>query len=330
MNHVERFRNVMSFKSADRLPVIEWAVWWDKTIEKWHKEGLPSELKEAAEIRAHLGLDCYNQLWISSFADSCPSPSGHGSGLIKSIDDYRSLKKHLYPDLSFDKEVLEAWGAKQARGEMVIWFTLEGFFWHPRSLFGIEQHIYSFYDKSELMHQINSDLLDYHLKVVDQICEVCGPDFMTIAEDMSYNNGPMISKKCFDEFLSPYYLKLTKILKDRDILVLVDSDGNVTEMIPWLEEVGVEGMLPFERMSGCDVSKIRENHPKFRMIGGYDKTVMHLGPDAMRQEFEKLLPTMRKGGFIPSVDHQTPPDVSLENYYFYVSLLHKYASIACE
>ena len=30
-------------------------------------------------------------------------------------------------------------------------------------------------------------------------------DFMTFGEDMSYNNGPMLSKECFDTFLLPYY-----------------------------------------------------------------------------------------------------------------------------
>ena len=46
--------------------------------------------------------------------------------------------------------------------------------------------------------------------------------------------------------------------------------------------------------------------------------------EAMRREFERLLPTMRTGGYIPSVDHQTPPDVSLENYHTYVRLLREY------
>ena len=53
---------------------------------------------------------------------------------------------------------------------------------------------------------------------------------------------------------------------------------------------------------------------------------MHLGEQAMRQEFERILPAMKSGGFIPSVDHQTPPDVSLETYRLYVSLLKEYAA----
>jgi hypothetical protein len=51
---------------------------------------------------------------------------------------------------------------------------------------------------------------------------------------------------------------------------------------------------------------------------------MTQGEAVMRAEFERLLPAMRQGGFIPSVDHQTPPGVSLEQYRTYLSLLWEY------
>jgi hypothetical protein len=44
MNHVERFRAVMSFEPVDRLPGWEWAMWWDSTIDRWRQEGLPAEM----------------------------------------------------------------------------------------------------------------------------------------------------------------------------------------------------------------------------------------------------------------------------------------------
>jgi len=34
---------------------------------------------------------------------------------------------------------------------------------------------------------------------------------------------------------------------------------------------------------------------------------------------------MRSGRFIPSVDHQTPPGVSLEDYHVYLRLLDEYS-----
>jgi hypothetical protein len=36
---------------------------------------------------------------------------------------------------------------------------------------------------------------------------------------------------------------------------------------------------------------------------------------------------MKTGGFIPSVDHQTPPGVSLEQYRCYLRLLDEYMTL---
>ena len=151
------------------------------------------------------------------------------------------------------------------------------------------------------------------------------PDFMTFAEDMSYNNGPMLSEEMFDEFLLPYYRRTIPKLKALGTRVLIDSDGDITKALPWFERAGIEGILPLERQAGVDLLELRKDHPKCLFLGHYDKMVMPKGEEAMRQEFERLLPVMRQGGFIPSVDHQTPPGVSLENYRIYLRLLKEYA-----
>jgi len=111
---------------------------------------------------------------------------------------------------------------------------------------------------------------------------------------------------------------------------MVDSDGDIMSMIPWLIDAGIEGVYPLERQAGVDIAEIRRKYPDFLMLGGYDKMVMPLGEEAMRAEFERILPVMRSGGYIPSVDHQTPPGVSLENYKIYVKLFTEYCRKAVE
>jgi len=325
MNTVERFENLMSFKPVDRLPMIEWAAYWDKTVERWHGEGLPAEKVTPEDVREFFGLDKYRQWWFMPRGESCPAPPHHGGPILETAEDYEKMKPHLYPKLSPEvKQIFQNWSAEQDKGEMVVWISLDGFFWYPRTLFGIEKHMFAFYDVPDLMHKMNQDLLDYNLYVLDEVCKICTPKFMTFGEDMSYNHGPMLSKDSFDEFLAPYYRKIVPELKQRGVLPLVDSDGDVTVLITWLKEVGIEGILPLERMAGVDVGQIRKDHPDFKMIGAFDKTIMHMGADAIRQEFERLLPTMKTGGFIPSVDYQTPPDVSIENYRTYLSLMEEY------
>ncbi len=86
-------------------------------------------------------------------------------------------------------------------------------------------------------------------------------------------------------------------------------------------------MLPLERQTGEDGMKLRQQFPDFALVGHYAKMVMPRGEEAMRGEFERLVPLMKTGGFIPSVDHQTPPGVSLEQYRIYRRLLDEYTAI---
>ena len=328
MNHVERFRALMSFQPVDRLPRWEWAMWWDLTIERWRQEGLPRELhfSQVFDIDRHFGLDPYKQFWFSTTETTIDATQHHVEGIVANMDDYQRVRPRLFPDHGAAIETMRRWAGRQRRGEAVVWATFEGFFWFPRTLMGFNRLMLAFSDQPELLHQINSDLLDYNLRLFDQMTRVCVPTFMTIAEDMSYNHGPMISRKLFDEFVAPYYRRLIPRLQEFDILPLVDTDGDVTMLVPWFEDVGVDGVLPLERQAGVDGLALRERFPRLRLIGHFDKMTMPRGEVAMRAEFERLVPLMKRGGFIPSVDHQTPPGVSLEDYRVYLRLLDEYAN----
>ena len=164
---------------------------------------------------------------------------------------------------------------------------------------------------------------------MDALARYMKPDFMTIAEDMSYNHGPMLSEELFNEFIKPYYQRLIPEIKKHGTRVFVDSDGDITRAVPWFRGAGVEGILPLERQSGVDVAKIRDLYPDFLMIGSFDKMCMFHTPAEIRAELERLLPTIRKGKYLPAMDHQTPPGTPLENYRAYVALMKEYGAQAC-
>lgn len=325
-----RFLKVMAGeRPEDRLPCLEWAGWWGLTVDRWRAEGMPPEL-ELHDIKRYFGLDVDYQLWFGQWAQQAPPRLDHG-GYLNNAADYEALRPLLYPDPApFDRDLWRSRAEEQARGEVICWITFSGFFWWPRVLLGIEPHLYAFYDQPELMHRINQDQVAHIMRCLEVFCEICVPDFMTFGEDMSYNHGPMISREQFDEFMAPYYQQVMPALKQQGITCLIDSDGQVEPLVEWFAAVGLEGILPLERMAGVDVNRLGQQHPQCRMIGGFDKTVMHLGEAAMRAEFERLQPAVAAGYFIPSVDHQTPPGVSLEDYRLYVGLLQEYMARACE
>lgn len=330
MTNRERFQAVLNGRlPEDRLPMIEWATWWDLTLKRWHGEGLNPELRGDALFQ-EMGLDVQRQYWLTVRGKGCPQPASHGAAIMEDEDDYERIKPFLYPEDGNEWAYADMRAVEPAHqaGDVVLWYTLEGGFWFPRTLMGIEGHLYSFYDYPELYHRILDDLAQFQIRQLEKVFAEAVPEFVMISEDMSYNLGPMLSEEMFDEFLAPYYRKVVPFIHSHGSKVILDSDGDVTMMVPWLKRVEIDGILPLERQAGVDLVKMKQTWPDFILMGGFDKMVMKHGEAAMRAEFERILPAMKAGGYLPGVDHQTPPDVSLENYRIYVRLLREYAQKA--
>ena len=325
MNTRERFLRVLRFQTPDRLPMIEWSHWWDKTHHRWQQEGLPLHI-DGDKLYDYFGLDRLDCISIQGISGTCPRPAHHGAPRITDEASYEAIRPHLFTEGQTQRAIDAAKLLKPRhdRGEIALRVWLDGFFWFPRSLFGIENHLYAFFDHPELMHRINSELAAFNLQTLEAVLEILTPEMVGIAEDMSYNHGPMLSADMYDEFIAPYYAQIMPLCKKHGVKVLVDTDGDVTQMIPWLISSEIDGIYPLERQAGVDVAEIRKQYPRLILMGAYDKLVMSKGEAAMRAEFERLLPVMKTGGFIPSVDHQTPPEVSLENYRTYLRLFGEY------
>jgi len=339
MTTSERIKAVLNFEKPDRLPVIEWAVWWHLTIERWQREGaLPADCTDRYEITRRFGLDMHYQGYAPPFngeqLDALVKERQlcEGAGPVASEADYEKILPACYDLALIERDLPQwrRWAAERREHGSAVWLTFWGFFGWPRYLFGIEPHMLAFYDHPELIHRMNREYCAYCLRALATICAECTPDFITLGEDMSYNNGPMLSQVCFDEFLKPYYLALTARADAHGIPVLVDSDGDVTQLCGWIRDGGCKGIFPLERQAGTDVAALRRLYPDMVLMGGFDKMTMDKGEAAMRAEFERLLPVARQRGFLISCDHQTPPAVSFQDYQCYLRLFREYAEKACQ
>jgi len=319
----ERFRAAAMGREFDRLPLIEWAGWWDKTVGGWCAQ---NPALAGQSLYSHYGLDHIWQVWFPLRTPDAPVPAYHGAPLATNMSQYQKLRPYLFPEARLSPEYLKRAKEYHEQGDGIVWFSLEGFFWFPRSVFGIEPHLYAFYDEPELYHTICADLLAWQKRAVEICLNSFDFDFMTFAEDMSYNNGPMISKEQFDAFIAPYYRQILPGLKNAGVLTVVDSDGDITLATDWFYETGVQGMLPLERQAGVDVGSYIDKHPDMCYIGHFDKMVMHKGREAIQAEFDRLFGSAVRGRLIPSVDHQTPPAVTYSDYLIYMELYRKFAA----
>lgn len=330
MTASERFKRYLAGEPVDRCPAIEWAPWWNQTVNRWKGEGLPAEANTDEEIQSFFGLEKCIRTRVTYRTAATPKAPGSGLGIVEDEDDWQEIKKTMFPPVEtvISEETFEYLRKTHERGDTLHFLAVNGFFWYPRTLFGIENHLYSFYDYPELYKEMCEVYSDWLIKMFRWVFEKFHFDFMIFEEDMSYNLGPMISKECFDEFLAPFYRKVIPVIHEYGIPAIVDSDGDITKAVNWYASVGADGMLPLERKAGVDVSIYLDKQPQMAFIGHFDKMCMKGGKEAMRQEFERILPSMKRGKVIVSVDHQTPPDVPMSYYKDYVSLLYEYCAKA--
>ncbi|MCL4535589.1 MAG: hypothetical protein M1370_10580 [Bacteroidetes bacterium] len=195
-----------------------------------------------------------------------------------------------------------------------------GFYGTPRYLLGDHRILTMYYDDPELMRDMVNYLADFWVAIYDAVLkQTGGADLALIWEDMSYKGGPLISPATFREFLLPGYKKLTALFRDHGIkVVLVDTDGNCWKLIPLMVEGGVTGLYPFEVNAGMNVVEVRESFPRLNIIGGIDKVAVAAGKEQIDRELEAKVPLMlRRGGYIPCIDHHVSADISWENFLYY-------------
>lgn len=145
--------------------------------------------------------------------------------------------------------------------------------------------------------------------------------YCTSGKTCQANKAPDLSST----YTGVYAAKLQKFkdLCDKyDIPVfMVDTDGNCEELIPIFAEAGVNLMLPFEVAAGCDVVAWREKYPYMAMMGGIDKRDIAKGKEAIDRELERISPLLNKPGYFPALDHLIPPEISYEDYKYFVNRL---------
>ena len=139
-------------------------------------------------------------------------------------------------------------------------------------------------------------------------------------EDMCFNHGPILPTPLFAEWMVPRLAQITSFLKEHGCdIVIVDCDGNINELVPHWLDAGVNVMFPVEVNGGTDPIKLREKYGhQVLLAGGVDKMRLIEGKDAIKKEVDRLRPLVEDGGYIPHVDHRCPPDVTYENYLYYL------------
>jgi uroporphyrinogen decarboxylase len=338
-------RGMLRFEHPEQLCHFEWG-FWPETIARWRREGMRGDhpweelgLTFYDRVPVHTRLYPPFTLQVLSETDTARVIQD-GDGIVKEVfKDHSTMPRWISHPVSTlrDFEALAEqldphtpgrfpadWPAQAAalaerNSILVMGGTEISFFgWH-RDLMGLQPLMAAYFDQPELVHAISRHHLWFLKELYARILADVEFDFVFLWEDMSFKNGPLISPAFVREFMLPYYRELIGFFRDfGDYRFLLDSDGDVRQLVPLFAEVGVDGFLPFEVAAGMDVGEMARQYPGLILAGGLDKRQFALGRAAIERELERLPALFRRGGYLPSLDHHVPPEVSWADFQYYV------------
>jgi len=248
---------------------------------------------------------------------------------VKNRGDWDEYKKRLDPHHP-ERWLEPDWGAyaeNLSQRDYPLGVDVGSFYGLLREWTGAERLMYLFYDDPELVCDMMAHMEYFSTEIIQRVLKDIQVDFAVFWEDIAWKGGPLISPKMFREFMMPHYKKVTELLHRKGVdIIFVDSDGDISELIPLWVESGVNGMYPLEVAAGMDAVKLRKQYGKQCILwGNIDKRALAKGKEAIKEELDRKTPfLLSQGGYFPGIDHFIPEDVSLENFQFYLDYLREH------
>ena len=190
-----------------------------------------------------------------------------------------------------------------------------------RDMLTFEGLAYAMFDYPEMVEDIIETTCLVVEDVLDQMLPHFQFDFAAGWEDICFKNGPIVSVDFFRDVVMPRYKRIDQKLKAHGIDIWYsDCDGDVRPILKYFLEGGINCLFPFEVMGCSHPGELLDQYPELRIMGGFDKIQLGNGRKAIKEYMETLIPYVKRGGYIPFCDHRCPPNVTPDDYLYYLNL----------
>jgi len=347
----ERFNRQMHWQSVDRSVNMEFGYWqenytqWDLFVEngitnEWeaniffsfdpiggvggHTWMHPAFEYKVLEDRGDKKIVQTHDGLIEEIASDGHSTIAHCIGAsVVTPDDWKRVKEERFrlddPVRTLDVEHLQK--AHPTDRTYPLGIYCGSMIGQIRSMLTFEGVCYAWADYPDMLEDMVETCCQLAEKAVDQVLGKIDFDYASGWEDICFNYGPILPPSFFREVVGPRYKRLGDRLKKHGIDVwYTDCDGDVRPLLPIFMENGINCLFPYEVNSCTHPGELLDRYEGLRIMGGVDKMALIAGKEATKKYLESLLPYVKRGGYIPFCDHRCPPDVTPENYLYYLDL----------
>ncbi len=352
MTDRERFNNQLHYKPVDRCFNMEFGYWqenyeiWDAFVEngikdEWQANVFFSFDRISCVSGNHWLSPPFEQKVISETADKQIIQNGEGllaevakdghstiphytKASVVTPDDWKQVKEERMniaaPVRIVDIEAMKAQHPDDR--DYPLGISCGSMIGKIRDMLTFEGLAYAMYDYPDMVEDMVETCCQLVEHSLDQILPHFEFDYASGWEDICFKNGPIVGVDFFNNVVVPRYKRINTKLKAHGIdLWYTDCDGDVRPILDGFLDGGINCLFPFEVMGCAHPAELFDHYgEQLRIMGGFDKTKMVAGKSEIKAYMESLVPLVERGGYIPFCDHRCPPDVTYENYIYYLDL----------
>jgi len=190
--------------------------------------------------------------------------------------------------------------------------------------FGIENHLmYLALYESEL-HEVYKRQAEWNRQFAMNSLDV-GVDMIHVSDDWGAQTGLMFSPDLWRTLIYPYHKVVCDAVRKRQAYLSLHSDGNVTQVLDGIVELGYNVLHPYQVSAGMDYGLYFEKYAdRLTLMGGLDvQTTIGFGDlDRLRSDIELIIQSFADRGLLLCTSHFVQDHCSIEELTFAYDLIH--------
>ena len=214
----------------------------------------------------------------------------YGDGLIKSWSD---LDKLQLPDPEDDKLYAPAREFLAQKEDFAACARCRLGISPAYLCMGQQTFLTALYDQRDLVAEVLARYCEWSAAVMQRICTL-GFDFVWTADDIAFKTGLLFSPEMFRELILPH---VRKVAENITLPWIFHSDGDLTDLLEDLLELGISGLHPIEP-EAMDIRELkRRMGQRVCLVGNVSVNTLSAGtPDEVADEVKSLLGSAAPGG----------------------------------
>jgi uroporphyrinogen decarboxylase len=334
----ERLKRMYEHRDADRVPIMDSP--WKETIERWMREGMPTEDYVAhfdLDRTAYISTDNSPRLpetVVSEDDDHIIRTTGWGATTrtykkltttpehlgfsVSTPDDWAKIKGRMAPSddripWEWLKRNYKTWREEDRWITGGLWF---GFDITHSYMVGTETVLMAMLEEPEWVMDMFNHELDVSLALLERVWDA-GYTFDVVHwyDDMGYKQSQFFSMRVYRELLKPAHQRAIDWAHAHGCVARLHSCGDVMPFVPELVSMGLDGLNPLEVKAGMQPIELKKAFGDRLLFHGGINAVNWDKPEVITAEIERVVPSMKEnGGYIFASDHSIPPHVSYQDF----------------